>query len=367
MELPSFEALFGHAAEVKAAAPGRVNLIGDHTDYSGGWVLPMAIPQKTHVELARRSDTLVRAASAGAGSGAAQSYRIGEEQRGGGWLDYVQGVTHVLAKAGHTVGGFEVRLTSSVPLGAGLSSSAALELALLRALREAFALPLDDVALALLGQKVETEFVGAPVGVMDQMASSLADTGAALFLDTRTMHFERVPLPPDVEPVVIHSGITHSHAGGDYRTRRAECEEAARRLGVEQLRDVTEADLPRIAALPDPLFRRARHVVTENARVLAAVAAMRAGDGEALGVLMDSSHASLRDDFAVSVPDVDLLVAQARTHADVIGARMTGGGFGGAVVLLARRGKGALAGRWAADRYAEASGKTPELLVPPPR
>lgn len=245
-EVPRFEALFGRPPKVRVQAPGRVNLIGEHTDYNGGFVLPMAIPQQTRVELAPREDRTVRAFSANLPRDVRLgTYELGQEQKGRGWLDYIQGVTQVLRLDGHALGGFDVWLTSDVPPGSGLSSSAALEVALLRGLREAFGLTLDDVRLALLGQKVECDFVGAPVGVMDQMASSLAGGGAALFIDTRTLQYERVPLPPGVESVVINSGVTHSHAGGDYRVRRAECERAAKLLGVEQLRDLPDAELPR--------------------------------------------------------------------------------------------------------------------------
>jgi galactokinase len=319
---------------VESSAPGRVNLIGEHTDYNGGFVLPMAIPQRTYVELRRGSGREIVVHSAA--MGAAASYVLGDETRGRGWVDYVQGVTYVLARAGHRLSGGELRIRSTVPVGSGLSSSAALSVATLRALRTAFSLELDDVQLALLAQKVETDFVGAPIGVMDQMASSLADERTALFLDTRSLHYEKVPLPTGVGVLVIDSGIQHSHATGDYRTRRRECEEAAAGLGVRQLRDATEGDLPRIDALPEPLSRRARHVVTENARVLEAVAAMRAGDAERLGALFNASHASMRDDFAVSTPEVDRLVALATATPGIFGARLTGGGFGGAIVALAR-------------------------------
>jgi galactokinase len=322
---------------VHADAPGRVNLIGEHTDYSGGFVMPMAIPQRTRVELTPRADDLVRATSANApGPG---RFEIGREARQGTWIDYVQGCVVAAREAGLRVSGFDLAVASDVPLGSGLSSSAALEVSLLRALREAFALPIDDVAIARLGRRAENDFVGAPVGIMDQMAASLADEHTALFLDTRSLAFERLPLPATTEIVVIDSGVAHAHAGGEYRTRRAECELASGLLGVRELRDVT--DLGLAASLPQPLDRRARHVLSENARVLEAVACMREGDAARLGALFDASHASLRDDFEVSVPDVDRLVALARGADGVFGARMTGGGFGGAIVALAAKGRGA--------------------------
>jgi galactokinase len=362
---PSFQELFGAPPEVVSHAPGRVNLIGEHTDYNGGFVLPMAIPQQTHVELRRRPDRRVRAFSTNTSrEGKVLEFELGRETVGKTWLDYVQGVTQVLRSAGHTLSGFELRISSEVPLGSGLSSSASLDVGLLRALREAFSLPMDDVQLALLGQKVEVDFVGAPVGVMDPMAASIADQGVALFLDTREMRFERVPLPPGLDPIVINSGVAHNHAAGDYRVRRAECEKAAALLGVSQLRDLSEADLPRAEKLPEPLGRRVRHVVTENARVLATVHALRSADLPTLGTLFYASHESQRLDYEVSVPEIDLLVGLAREDADVYGARLTGGGFGGSVVMMARAGTGAAVASRIAQRYAQRSGQQPAILVP---
>ena len=348
-------------------APGRVNLVGEHTDYNGGFVLPMAIPQQTHVELRRRSDSRVRVFSANKSQASeVLEFELGQEATGRGWLDYVQGVTQVLRKEGHTLGGVELRISSEVPLGSGLSSSASLDVALLRAFRGAFALSLDDVKIALLGQRVETDFVGAPVGVMDPMATSIAGLNVALFLDTQSLRFERVPLPPGAEPVIINSGVAHNHSAGDYRVRRAECEKAAGLLGVSSLRELTEADLPRALALPEPLGRRVKHVVTENARVLATVEAMRAGDVARMGQLFYASHDSQRLDYEVSVPEIDLLVDLAREDADVFGARLTGGGFGGSVVMLARPGTGAFVARRISESYAARSGQRPAILLPQP-
>jgi galactokinase len=344
-----------------------VNLIGEHTDYNGGFVLPTAIPQHTRVELAPRGHTAVRVWSAAVDAAAPpRAYTVGAEARTGDWLDYVQGVTWALREAGHAITGFDARLESDVPLGSGLSSSAALEVGLLRALRSAFALALDHVQLALLGQRAENQFVGAQVGIMDQMAASLAEPGTALFLDTRSLAYERVPLPPSLEVGVVDSGVSHSHASGDYNTRRAECERACALLGVAQLRDLPLDVLPRLATLPEPLGRRARHVVTEDARVLEAVAALRAGDLRRLGDLFYASHASMRDDYAVSTPEIDLLVELARAEPDVYGARLTGGGFGGSIVLLARPGAGHAAATRIARAYADRTGRTPRVLLPLP-
>jgi galactokinase len=359
-----FPALFGRPPAVTADAPGRVNLIGEHTDYNGGFVLPTAIPQRTRVELAPRPDRTVRAWSSAAET---RQYTLGAEAPGQGWLDYVQGVTRLLAADGHTLGGFDVRITSTVPVGSGLSSSAALTVSVMRALRNLFALRLDDVQVARLGQRVENEFVGARVGIMDPMAASLADAGTALFLDARSLHFERVPLPAGADLIVVASGVSHRlAAGGGYNTRRAECERACEVLGVGQLRDLGAADLGRIDTLPAPLNRRARHVVTENDRVLAAVAALGAGDLARLGGLFYASHASMRDDYEVSIPEIDLLVDLARADGAIYGARLTGGGFGGSVVMLGHAGAGAAAADRIARAYAARSGQTPRVLVPAP-
>jgi galactokinase len=332
--MPTFQNLFGRAAEVAASAPGRVNLIGEHTDYNDGLVLPTAVPQCTTVELALRPDDRVSVASTSIG-GDVRSYRLGLESRTGDWLDYVQGCTRVLAERA-PLRGFDALIASTLPLGGGLASSAALEVALLRALRTALAVPLDDVALALVAHRAEYDFVGARVGVMDQMAASLADAGTALFLDARSLAHEAVALPASLGLLVIDSGIAHRHAGGDYNARRNECERAAALLGVRTLRDLPEDGVARAAALPEPLARRVRHVVGENARVCDAVAALRAADLPALGALFLASHASLRDDFAVSLPELDALVEIAASEPAVYGARLTGGGFGGAVLIAAR-------------------------------
>ncbi len=364
----TFRDLYGRDPAYVRSAPGRVNLIGEHTDYNGGFVLPTVIPQRTVVELAVRDDRAVRvwSANVAGGRGVVAEYRLGEERRSGGWTDYVQGITSVLGAAGHTIGGADVLIESAVPLGSGLSSSAAHEIALLRALRDAFRLDIADVPLARLGQRAENEVVGAPCGVMDQMACSLAEEAVALFLDTRSLEFDRVPLPAGVSLVVINSGVSHSVAGADYATRRRECEEAASLLGVPQLRDVpTEGLEERIALLPDTLRRRARHVVTEDERVLQAVRAMRAGDVASLGRLFYASHASMRDDYEVSVPEIDLLVDLARQDARVYGARLTGGGFGGSIVALAREGTGREVGERIARDYDAKTGRRATVLVPP--
>jgi galactokinase len=360
----TFHDLFGRDPAVTTHAPGRVNLIGEHTDYNGGFVLPSPIPQHTTVGLLPRSDDTVRVASDSV-AGGLRSYRLGEEHPGHDWLDFVQGVTRILRAEGHALHGFEALVSSDVPLGSGLSSSASLTVSLMRALRAAFTLKLDDLKLARLCQRVENEFVGAQVGVMDPMACSLGEEGGALFIDTRTLQYKRLPLPAGADLVVLNSGVAHRHSAGDYNTRRSECERACGLLGVRQLRDLDLSALPRLVELPEPLGRRARHVITENARVLAAVESLQSNDLERLGKLFFESHESQRDDYAVSVAELDLLVKLARADADVYGARLTGGGFGGSIVLLARAGRGTAVARRLAESYARQSACQPTILVPP--
>jgi galactokinase len=359
-----FRRTFGRDADAGASAPGRVNLIGEHTDYNGGYVLPTALPQETRVLMARRADRTVRARSLDIGAETLAAFDIGAETRTQTWIDYVQGVTWALAERGSNLSGFDMLVTSNVPIGKGLSSSASLEVAVGRGLRDMFQPDLSDVDIAMLGHRAETAFVGAPVGIMDQMVCSLGDRKTALFLDAWTQAYEKLPLPADIELGVIDSGIAHAHASGEYRTRRRECEDAAARLGVDKLRDVTLGDLPRIERLPEPLNRRARHVVTENARVLAAVDAIRRSDAATLGRLFLESHASMRDDFEVSLPEIDRLVEISAADPRTYGARLTGGGFGGAVVVLCRQGEAADSVRAVVEQYGVRTGCKGQVLIP---
>ena len=331
-----------------------MNLIGEHTDYNGGFVLPVATPQRTRVELRRTGGREVRASSAQ--EGPAPPFEIGAEQPVGAWVDYVAGMTRTLASMGHAVGGFELVVDSDLPVGCGLSSSAALEVAVGRALRDAFDLDLDDVAIAVAGRRTENEFVGVRSGPMDQLASGLAQVDEALLIDCRSLARMPVPIPKQCELVVIDSGERHSHAGGEYGARREECEQAAALLGVEFLCDVSPRDR-RIASLPPPLDRRARHVIDENVRVLLAVEAMLNENVGDFGKLLDESHDSQRDLFDVSTPHIDGLVRQARDRG-ALGARLTGGGFGGSVVALAGAGGAEAIGQ---------PGLEGSVLIPPAR
>lgn len=336
---------------VTAFAPGRVNLIGEHTDYNAGLVLPIVLRLGTSVSVRRARGDAVRVASKAGLEPRESSYVLGAEARRGDWTDHVQGVTAALARAGMRPGGFEAEVTTNLPLGAGLGSSAALAVALLRALRATFALQLDDLAIARIAHESETTFVGAHVGLMDQLASSCGAVGRALRVDLRDLSRELLALPP-FELAVIDSGTRHDHSRGGYNDRRAECEEACRRLGVATLRELENepiADL--LVWLPAPLDARVRHVLTENERVRQAVAALRAGDLGLLGELLRASHRSLRDDYAVSTPALDRLVGYLDDDAAVLGARLVGGGFGGSVIALTRTGHADAAAQRALARY----------------
>jgi galactokinase len=323
--------IFNAVPDVKASAPGRVNLLGEHTDYNDGFVLPTAIPQHTTVFIGLSPNK----------NHHFYSHELEElveisptEPVPPGFPRYVDGCIRVLEQAGYPILPINVFVTSSVPIGSGLSSSAALEVATLRGLRSLFKLDLSDVQIALLGQQAEIQYAGVSCGILDQMASSLADPKHMLFLDTRTLERQILPFPADSEIVVIDSGISRSLANSGYNQRRAECEAAARQLGVDALRDVSDPQT--VESLPDPLRKRARHVVTENNRVLQVLDGISA---EAFGELMNASHASLRDDYDVSVPALDMLVNIFQATPGVYGARLTGAGFGGSCVALVALGK----------------------------
>ncbi|MFC4638259.1 galactokinase [Deinococcus hohokamensis] len=325
--MKTFEDVFGQAPDLQASAPGRVNVLGEHTDYQGGFVLPTAIPQTTTVTLGRNGTAQHRVYAADLDEEA--SFAPGANAE----TPFARYVAGALALGGATEG-LNVHVTSDVPMGAGLSSSAALEVATLRGLRALGVLEADDVQIALIAQRVEHEFVGVNSGIMDQMASSLADTKTLLYLDTRSLERQLRPLPEGSELLVIDSGVPRRLAESGYNERRAQVEEASRLLGVKELRDVQ--DLAALEALESLLRRRARHVVSENGRVQEAV---RSGiSAAAFGLLMNASHASLRDDYEVSHPEVDALVAQLQAQPEVYGARLTGAGFGGAVVALVQSG-----------------------------
>jgi galactokinase len=345
-----FEKIFGTPAEHAASAPGRVNVLGDHTDYNQGFVLPCAIPQRTMVEIAR-------------GTGAHEvysetlRYKVSFESAGAlsDFARYVGGCIAVLEERGVPVPPLRLRIVSEVPVGAGLSSSAALEVATLRAIDGLLGLGLTAMEIAMLAWQAENRFAGVACGIMDQMASSLGRTDRMLFLDARSLDYSLVPLPAHTELLVVDSGAPRTLAASAYNQRRAECQAAAEMLGVASLREVTS--VAATEALPSPLRERARHVVSEDARVLRAVTAPAAE----FGALMNLSHESLRDDFDVSVPAVDELVSHLQRDPAVFGARITGAGFGGACVALVRAGASAPI-PLAADAFRLAR---PRRIVPP--
>jgi galactokinase len=318
-------------------APGRVNLIGEHVDYSEGFVLPLAIDRAAVVAGAARADRIVRIRSLERGETVTFDLDAPDPQPEGSWSDYARGVALALARR-VPLRGADLAIRTTVPLGAGLSSSAAFELAVGIALVSLSGHELSAHQLAHAAREAENGFVGVQSGIMDQLASALGVRDHALLIDCRTEEVTPVPLPDGAAIVVADSGVKRELANSAYNERRAESEEAARRLGVRTLRDVSVAAFARRAhALPEPLRRRARHVVGENARVLATVVSLRDGDLREAGKLMNSSHEALRDDYEVSSPELDLLVEAACAVDGVYGARMTGAGFGGCVVALARR------------------------------
>ena len=351
-----FEQVYGAAAEASAQAPGRVNLLGEHTDYNSGFVLPIAILQQTCVAMRRSEGS--RSSLHAAELGQAVHFTLDQPPREH-FASYVFGCLKLVARQGSAVPPLEIHISSDVPMGVGLSSSAALEVATLRCLRQLLELALDDVRIAQLAQQAEIEFAGVRCGIMDQMASSLADTTRALLLDTRSLERRFVELPAGSAVLVLDSGIARSLAASGYNQRRAECEQAARLLGVSSLRDVD--DEHRLKELPALLRRRARHVVTENARVLAAV---NCGSAQAFGVLMDASHASLRDDYEVSTPGLDQLVALLQAQPAVFGARLTGAGFGGACVALCKEDAVQDVAQRVLDAYRRAGGRGKQLVPP---
>jgi galactokinase len=323
-----FEAVYRSWPQAEAQAPGRVNLLGEHTDYNDGFVLPVAIPQQTRVAMARNREGRFRLHAAELGSSV--SFTL-DEQPQDHFAQYVYGCLRLAREEGADIPPLDIHVASDVPMGVGLSSSAALEVATLRCLRQLLGMTMDDVRIAQLAQQAEIQYAGVRCGIMDQMASSLAGTETALLLDTRSLERRSVPLPAGSAVLVLDSGVARSLAASGYNQRRAECEEAARLLGVDSLRDVQALDA--VEQLPDVLRRRARHVLTENARVQQAI---DCSDPAAFGELMNASHASLRDDYEVSTPELDLLVDLLQKHPGVYGARLTGAGFGGACVALCR-------------------------------
>ncbi len=353
--MKDFQQIFGAEPETQASAPGRVNLLGEHTDYNDGFVLPTAIPQRTTVKLGFSKDAQHHFYSAELNQ---QVNISNNDPTPSGFASYIFGCIQLLQQEWYTIPPLNLHVTSQVPIGSGLSSSAALEVATLRGVRSLLNLDLDDVRIAQLGQQAEIQYAGVECGIMDQMASSLADTDHMLFLDTRTLKRQVIAFPSNTEILVIDSGVPRTLAGSGYNQRRAECEEAARLLGVQALRDVSDPQAVEI--LPEPLKQRARHVITENNRVLEALQGVSA---QRFGELMNASHASLRDDYEVSVTALDTLVAILQETPGVFGSRLTGAGFGGASVALVAFGQARAIAQNVLKRYNDV-GYTGRILVP---
>ncbi|HVX47509.1 MAG TPA: galactokinase [Mycobacteriales bacterium] len=362
-----FQSVFGREAETVWAAPGRVNVIGEHTDYNDGFALPIAIPLRTVTAIARRSDDALRMVSRQLPD---ETTEVGGELRPGavsGWAAYVAGAVWALREAGVKTGGFDIAIDGQVPVGSGLSSSAALECGVACAVAELSGAQFSRADLTRLTQRSENEFVGAPTGNMDQTASLRCTEKHALLLDSRTLEVTQVPFDLRGEGLallVINTRAPHSHVDGEYAARRRSCEYAADQLGVQALRDLTEADLGGgpVQGLDEVTRRRVNHVVTENARVLRTVELLQDGRIREIGPLLTASHASLRDDYEVSIPQLDTAVDSA-LDAGAYGARMTGGGFGGCAIALADADRVDAMQAAISEAYAARGFTTPEFFV----
>ena len=359
----AFQRRFAGGPAWLVRSPGRVNLIGEHTDYNDGFVLPMAIDRAIWVAMRPRQDDIVNVLALDFGEEA--GFRLAQLEKGGpAWSEYLKGVAWALSEAGYPLCGWEGVIAGDLPIGAGLSSSAALEMAVAKAFSTAAGWPWDVKEMALLGQKAENQWVGVQCGIMDQMICAGGRAGHAMLLDCRTLAFTHVPLPPDCVVVVLDTGTRRGLMNSAYNERRAQCEKAARIMGVPALRDAAPDELERWAGRLDPaVYRRARHVVGENARTLQAAEAMRRGDAPELGRLMNASHISLRDDFEVTGPALDAMVECAWEHPACLGARMTGAGFAGcAIALVTAAGAGDFVEQVAAC-YRRRTGLEPQAYV----
>lgn len=335
----AFTRQFGVAPTHIARAPGRVNLIGEHTDYNDGFVLPAAIDRAIFVAGRRRADNHVTVQTLDYNGVATFTLNQLKDDSLPSWTRYARGVLWMLREEGHDLGGMDLSIVGNVPGGAGLSSSAAVEVAMFEIASALLEITLTQRQKALLGVEVEHRFVGVMCGVMDQSISALGEDGYALLIDCRSLETTQVPIPPGVTLMVLDTGKRHELADGEYNVRRAQCEEASRLLGIKALRDITPEGLAaRIKAQPtllsEVVARRATHVVEENKRTLAAVEALKNGDLTTMGRLVNESHRSLRDLYEVSVKELDIMADLAQHEAGCYGARMMGGGFGGSVIAL---------------------------------
>ena len=335
----AFKTAFGETPQHLVQAPGRVNLIGEHTDYNDGFVLPCAINFGTLIAASARPDLIVRVVAADY-HGEIDEFRLDQPivpLADGAWPNYVRGVVKYLQKHGLPLRGANLALTGDVPQGAGLSSSASLEVAVTQAFKTLQGFnDLSPTDMALIAQRAENRFVGCNCGIMDQLVSARGETGSALLIDCRSHETRSVPMPRDVAVMIVHSRVRRGLVGSEYNTRRKQCEAAARHFGVRALRDLSLARLEaEVGDLDATVLRRARHIVTENQRTLDAAGVLAGGDLRRMGLLMAASHNSMRDDFEITAPAVDQLVEILQSAIGTVGgARMTGGGFGGCAVAL---------------------------------
>lgn len=344
-------------------APGRVNIIGEHTDYNDGFVLPMAINRASWIALRPRIDRQIKLTALDMDQTAA--FDLDDFNHDGpGWLEYVKGIAFTLQEAGYSLKGWEGVMAGDVPIGAGLSSSAALELATARAFASISGLPWDPAEMAKLGQRAENEWVGMNCGIMDQMISASGLAGHALLIDCRSLETETVPLPPSTRIVVLDTATRRGLVDSAYNERRQQCEQAAAFFGVPALRDVDLQTFESRMQELDPLTRRrARHVITENQRTLQAAEAMKVEDAVTLGKLMDASHISMRDDFEISSNELNEMVAIAQDQPGCHGARMTGGGFAGCAVALVQWEAADQFAREVGSAYEAATGYHPQVYI----
>ena len=354
----AFTSRFGGRPRV-FAAPGRINIIGEHTDYSEGLVMPAAIDRRCVVAMARNGSDTIRALALGRHEEAEIAPVF---VRSGSWVDYVSGVRQSLRDAGIEVPGCDLVIHGNVPEGAGVSSSAALEVSTMLAMLACAGVTAGPVDIALWAQSAESKYVGVPCGVMDQFVSANGVAGHALVLDCRSLTYERAPIPPNVAFLLVDSTVRHRLVDGGYAARRADCETAAELLGLRVLRDASHAMLDK-SVLSERQMRRARHVVSENERVVLTSLALAAGDLSKVGRLMNESHASLRDDFDVTCKETDILADIASQISGVYGARQMGGGFGGAVLACVDAGAVEAASRTITATYRELTGIAASSLV----
>ena len=357
-----FTRRFGEAPAIIVRAPGRVNLIGEHTDYNDGFVLPMAIDRAMWIALRPRPDRLVSAFSLDMHEMA--EFDLDRFDQQSGWGEYLKGVAWALIEAGYDVRGWDGVVAGDVPIGAGLSSSAAWELAAARAFAAVAGFEWNAPQMALLSQRAENKWVGVNCGIMDQMISATGQADHAVLIDCRSLDLQTVPLPPQTVIVVLDTATRRGLVDSAYNERRSQCEAAARFFSVKALRDVSVEQFNARAAELDPITRRrAKHVVTEDARTLRAVEAMRQGDAVELGQLMNTSHVSLRDDFEVSSHELNVMAEVAQRHSGCYGARMTGAGFGGCAVALVRTEAVSDFVHGVSTDYRAATGRTPSIYV----